>query len=515
MAHIENRSRTQISVKNRPELTQLFPFDKKAAATKYFNELRELGYKPNATVLDESYSVRFEVHGQRKSFTAKTASEAIAVKQRIESEQHHGLFVDYTEALRQSGADMLVRYLKEEAPRKKGFLIIGYQINGWLEDAGLERQDLAAIHAAHPNPQDPNLHIPKPSGRRMSQPCDASAFILKPFASLVPEDFRDYMDERLQSTEPGTVDRELDVFRSVCNTAMNVWRINVHMDPMSGLERPKYFNERDRRLRDDEEARLMISAYEEDRTWSARELGDKLFAQQESSTKYQRVKANREAREVVESGGAHVPMFATFIQFQLMTAARRGETLKLTWDQVRLDEQTAFLPETKNGRSRTLPLRSDLVELLRQLPRTSKYVFPIPVDYLRKAWKRICEGAGVATEGDERLRIHDLRHEGISRVAEASSNTPGGFSLLDLQAFSGHRDPRMLMRYAHLSATGLAKRLDAAFAEGDKCVTQHHGRRRLKKTAGLPMSELMAAPMGGETRTAQILELNAFRSTSS
>jgi len=515
MAHIENRSRTQVSVKKRPELTQLFPFDKQADAAQYVAQLREQGHKPTTTVLDESYSVRFEVHGQRKSFTAKTASEAIAVKQRIESEQHHGLFVDYTDALRKSFADLLIRYLKEEAPRKKGFLIIGYQINGWLQDAGLERQDLAAIHAAHPNPQDPNLHIPKPSGRRMSQPCDASVFILKPFANLVPEDFRDFMDERLQSSEPGTVDRELDVFRSVCNTAMNVWRIHVHMDPMSGLERPKYFNERDRRLRIDEEDRLILSAHEEDRIWSARALGDELFAQQESGTKYQRVKANREAREVVESGGAHVPMFATFIQFQLMTAARRGETLKLHWDQVNLDEQTAFLPETKNGRSRTLPLRADLVALLRQLPRTSKYVFPIAVDYMRKAWKRICEGAAIATDGDDRLRIHDLRHEGISRVAEAGSNTPGGFSLLDLQAFSGHRDPRMLMRYAHLSATGLAKRLDAAFADGDKCVTHHHGRRRLTKAAGLPMSELMSTSLSSETRTAKILDLNAFRSTSS
>ena len=513
MAHIENRSRTQVSVKNRPELTQLFPFDKQALASQYVATLREQGHKPTATVLDESYSVRFEVHGQRKSYTAKSAAKAVAIKQRIESEQHHGLFVDYTEALRNSMSDMMVRYLKEEAPRKKGFLIIGYQINMWLEDAKLERQDLAAIHAAHPNPHDPNLHIPKSSGRRMSQPSDASVFIRKPFASLVPDDFRDYIDERLQSAEPSTVDRELDVFRSVCNTAMNVWRIHVHMDPMAGLERPKYFNERDRRLRGDEEERLMTSAYEEDRVWSARALGDELFSQQESGTKYQRVKANREAREAVEDGAAYVPMFATFIQFQLMTAARRGETLKLKWNQVRLDEQTAFLPETKNGRSRTLPLRADLVALLRQLPRTSEYVFPIPVDYLRKAWKRICAGAGIATEGDDRLRIHDLRHEGISRVAEAGSNTPGGFSLLDLQAFSGHRDPRMLMRYAHLSATGLAKRLDAAFAEEDKYVTQHHGRRRLNKAAGLPMSELMSTPMGCEAPTAKILDLNAFRIT--
>lgn len=511
MASIENRSRTQVSVKGHPKLTRLFSFDKTDEVSRYVGDLKNMGHKPALSILDESYLVRYWVNGKRKSFTAATEAEAIATKQRIESEQHHGLFVDYTEAHQTSMADLLIRYLNEEAPRKKGFLVIGYQINSWLEDAGFQRQDLAAIHAAHPNPEDRNLKIPKPSGRRMSQRSEAAIFIRKPFANLLPEDFRDFMDERLSAAEPATVDRELDVFRIVCNTAMTAWRIHLHLSPMSGLERPKYFNERDRRLRGDEEARLMMSAYEEDRVWSARALGDELFDEVDSSTKYQRIKANKQARQVVEDEAHLVPLFQTFIQFQLMTGARRSETLNLKWSQVDLDAQTAFLPETKNGRSRTLPLRASLVALLRGLPRTREQVFPIGVDYLRKAWRRICEGAGIAVEGDDRLRIHDLRHEAISRVAEAGSRTPGGFSLLDLQAFSGHRDPRMLMRYAHLAPTGLAKRLDEAFS-GESSVTIHHGRRRLTKAADLPMSELMAMPLGAAADS-KVVDFSAYRRT--
>jgi integrase len=513
MASIENRSRTQVSVKGRPNLTRLFSFDKEEEAKQYVFGLREAGYKPTAAVLDESYVVRYWVNGKRKNFTAASEAEAIAIKQRIESEQHHGLFVDYTQAHQTSMADLCVRYLKEEAPRKKGFLVIAYQLNALLEDAGLERQDVAGIHASHPNPQNPNLHIPKPSGRRMSSPSDAASFIRKSFASIQPEDFRDYMDERLSAAEPATVDRELDLFRTIINTAMSTWRIHVHTDPMAGVERPKYFNERDRRLRGDEEARLMASAIEEDVLWSARALGDELFAQADSDTKYQRVKSNKEARQAVEDGAGFVSMFGTFIQFQLMTGARRSETLKLKWNQLQLDGQTAFLPETKNGRARTLPLRSDLVEMLRELPKADAYVFPIPVDYLRKAWRRICEGAGITTEGADRLRIHDLRHEAISRVAEAGSRTPGGFSLLDLQAFSGHRDPRMLMRYAHLTPTGLAKRLDVAFAE-EKNVRMHHGRVRLTKEAALPMSELLSTPLACEPdtgRPCKVVDFAAYR----
>jgi len=491
MASIENRSRTQVTVRNRDDLTRFFAHDKTSQAEAYLRQLREAGHKPSARVLDETFLVRYRVHGERRSFTAASAVEAVAIKQRIESEQHHGLFVDYSEAHRTSFADILSRYMKEEAPRHKGFLVTAYQINGWLADAGLERLDIAAVHAAHKNPQQPDLRIPKPIGRRMSEPSSAVGFIRKSFAALEPEDFREYMDERLQVAEPATVDRELDVFRAACRMATKSWRIHVHIDPMSGLERPKYFNERDRRLRGDEEARLLAAARAEDARWSVTALADETAAR----NKYQRLKALRKAREAEDR--PHVPIFETFIQFQLMTGARRSETLKLTWRDVRLEDQSAFLAETKNGRSRTLPLRSDLVALLQLLPRTSELVFPVAPECLRKAWTRICKAADLPTDGQDRLRIHDLRHEAISRVAEAGSRTPGGFSLLDLQAFSGHRDPRMLMRYAHLTPSGLAKRLDAAF-QNEGMHTSHHGRIRLTKQAGVSLAEVMSAPLVGK-----------------
>jgi len=209
-------------------------------------------------------------------------------------------------------------------------------------------------------------------------------------------------------------------------------------------------------------------------------------------TVYRRKQVIKRARQLylqeAEDTYAHVPLFETFVQFQLMTAARRSETLTLTWANVDLEAQTAYLPETKNGRARKLALRSDLVKMLRQLPRTSELVFPIGVDGLRKAWLRICQKT--CLNGEHELRIHDLRHEAISGVAEAGSNTPGGFSLVDLQHFSGHRDIRMLLRYAHLCTQSLAKRLDAAFGSNSESVS-HHGRRRLKSSASVSLKEVV------------------------
>ncbi|MDO9467280.1 MAG: site-specific integrase [Thiobacillus sp.] len=182
-----------------------------------------------------------------------------------------------------------------------------------------------------------------------------------------------------------------------------------------------------------------------------------------------------------------MPIFTAFVQFQLMTGARRSETLSLEWKHVDLERQTAYLPETKNGRSRTLPLRRELVELLLQLPRDGEYVSPLSTTVLNQVWRRICEAAGFV--GEREIRIHDLRHEAISRVADT-----GTMSMLDLQAFSGHRDVRMLLRYAHLCTEHIAKRLDEAFACRDG-HTVHRGFRRLTKASGITMSELMTAPV--------------------
>jgi len=50
---------------------------------------------------------------------------------------------------------------------------------------------------------------------------------------------------------------------------------------------------------------------------------------------------------------------------------------------------------------------------------------------------------------------------------------PASGTPIDLQAFNGHRDVRMLLRYAHLYASRLAK-LDNAFRDGPA----YKGRRR-------------------------------------
>lgn len=489
MASIENRSHHQVTVKNRDDLTKTFAHNHLKKAEAYRHALEAQGFKPKLSRLDNSYLIRDRsVTRAVQVLSANSKAEAKLMKEQIENEHKRNLFIDYASGYKFTLADLLIRYLKEIAPKLKSFEVIGYKINSMLEDAGLERQDIAAIAAAHPKPHAKTaaMTVRKLRGRhRDKKPCEATKFIRSRFADLMPQDFVDYIHERGQVVSDPTIDREMDIFSAVCNAAMSTWSIHVKEHPLNGVERPKYYNERDRRLKLGEEELLIAAACEEDSVHGIKENLERLITGDRESAKgaatvYRRkliVKAAREthAKSAAESY-SHSPLFEVFIQFQLMTGARRSETLSLTWANLDLEAQTAFFPETKNGRPRKVPIRRDLSDMLRELPRTNELVFPISIGHLRKAWRRICMRAGFVDE--KALHIHDLRHEAISRMAEAGRNLPGGFSLIDLQHFSGHRDTRMLLRYAHLCTQGLAKQLDAAFA--NEKVVIHRGRRRIK-----------------------------------
>lgn len=499
MASIENRSRFVVTVQNRADLAQTFAFNREKKLKAYLDRLKAAGFKPKVTRTDDIFAVRIREAGQRiQCLYATSEQEAIDIKQRVELERRNGLFVDYAKGRSVTLADLMARYLREESPRHKGFEVEGYIINAMLADAGLLRVDIEQAYREHrnPHPSHEGKVFRKPSGKTVRQVAPATCFIRKPFADIVPDDFSDYVDDRCQSVEAATVNREIDVLSAVCHIAIDTWRIPVAKNPTDGVRRPKFFNERDRRLADGEEARLLAAAYDEDAQRSIERRLEELMpteraSSQEATTLYKRKTIVKAARaqylNEAEATYSHAAWMETFIQFQLMTGARRSETMSLTWANIDLANQTAFILESKNGRPRKLPLRTYVVNLLASLPRGDEQVFPMSLDALRKAWARICEAAGLV--GQDELHIHDLRHEAISRVADAGGRLPGGFSLVDLQAFSGHRDTRMLLRYTHLCTPALAKRLDAAFASETQTVI-HRGRRRLKKGASISMAEL-------------------------
>lgn len=492
MASITNRSRFFVEVRNNKDHYREFPFHRLADAKAYHAQLAAQKLKPRLGQYEDTIEIRIRQKGRPTvNYTAGSIDEAEKTVQKIEEERSRGLFRDYTKAHQVTFVDLIRRYMAEEGPTHKGWeKVEKYKCLGWLEDV---QGGLAARLAQRDTEIAQTGSAATPRGA-MRQPATGLQWMQKPFADVVTTDIEGYIRDRVDVVAPATIDREVDVLSSICNVAIKVWKYRVDENPMTGVRRPRYFNERDRRLKAGEEARLLAATREEDRRRSIDLRVEALMAASRGAaadcpTMYQKkahIKAALEAcREEAEQDYAHVPLFEAFVTFQLMTAARRGEALNLTWDNVDFGERTAYLPETKNGKPRKLPLRADLIDLLTTLPRDEARVFPLGEDALKHAWARMTERAGLID-----LHIHDLRHEGISRVAET-----GQFSLVDLQAFSGHRDTRMLLRYAHLCTKQLADRLDAAFgsaAPHAKLNVMHRGRRRLRAGSGLTLAAIAA-----------------------
>lgn len=138
------------------------------------------------------------------------------------------------------------------------------------------------------------------------------------------------------------------------------------------------------------------------------------------------------------------------VELAVETAMRQGELLGLRWENVDLARKVAFLEVTKNGDARTVPLSPRALAVLKGLPRSIKgNVIPVQRMTLYHVFH-----AAVVRAGIEDFTFHDLRHEAMSRLAER-----GDFSLLEMAAVSGHRTLQMVMRYSHLQANNLAKKL--------------------------------------------------------
>ena len=128
---------------------------------------------------------------------------------------------------------------------------------------------------------------------------------------------------------------------------------------------------------------------------------------------------------------------------------RRGEILGLNWQDIDFPKRTAHIPLTKNGTSRTVPLSSEAIAILSELPRSlDGRVFPINGPNLSV----IFDKARKLAELDD-FHFHDLRHMAITRMA---GNLP---NVIELSAVSGHKSLAMLKRYYHLDPVLLANKL--------------------------------------------------------
>ena len=177
---------------------------------------------------------------------------------------------------------------------------------------------------------------------------------------------------------------------------------------------------------------------------------DKVKIPPSSPARKRRLEQGEFSRLEEASGETRNPHIWPIIIFAIETGMRRSEILALTWGNIDLERRVAFLPLTKNGSSREVPLSDNAIEVLRQQQsKTEHQPFPINANAFRLAWDRLRNRAGLVD-----FRFHDLRHEALSRFFEL------GLSVPEVALISGHKDVKMLMRYTHLRAEDLARKLN-------------------------------------------------------
>ena len=99
----------------------------------------------------------------------------------------------------------------------------------------------------------------------------------------------------------------------------------------------------------------------------------------------------------------------SLIEFALETAMRRGEILELLWANIDFDKRIAYLPLTKNGTSRKIPLSLKAIEVLKSLnSNMTEKAFPLKRNTVSMIFLRITRRAGLidVTDAECRYILH-------------------------------------------------------------------------------------------------------------
>lgn len=114
----------------------------------------------------------------------------------------------------------------------------------------------------------------------------------------------------------------------------------------------------------------------------------------------------------------------------LETAMRLGELLSLT--RAHVNGRTIYLPRTKNGDARTVPLSKAALAILELLPQEG-YLFPVSERTADTLFRRARDRAGLSD-----LHFHDSRKEATTRLADK-------VDVMTLAKITGHKDLKILL----------------------------------------------------------------------
>jgi len=186
----------------------------------------------------------------------------------------------------------------------------------------------------------------------------------------------------------------------------------------------------------------------------------------DSKSRIRRIKDWSELRRLLTSAREYSSRSKSDIRYDYLillyieTTLRASELLSLRWEDIEFNRHRFTIAVGKNVRPgsngtreapRIVPLTKRAHRILKTLKgdgESTGLVFNITTKYLTTLFPRIRAHAGITG-----LQLRDLRREGVSRMVEK------GFSVLQIAAFTGHRDINMIVKiYNAAQAVNIARR---------------------------------------------------------
>lgn len=154
-------------------------------------------------------------------------------------------------------------------------------------------------------------------------------------------------------------------------------------------------------------------------------------------------------RIVEELSARRDKVYAEAFLFSIATAMRRSEICRILWADVDEAKHMVMVrdrkdPRQKVGNDEWVPLLGDAWKILKRQPKVDERIFPIHPQTLSKYFKEARTAQGI---GD--LRLHDMRHEGTSRLFEQ------GYQIQQVALVTGHKKWETLKRYTNLKPESL------------------------------------------------------------
>lgn len=255
----------------------------------------------------------------------------------------------------------------------------------------------------------------------------------KPLCKITPQDLEDYKETRKEAGAKSiTIAKDLwlisSLFRIAGLRGMDVrwevrgWGLDIE-NPCNHVAKAKPAPGRKRRLRDG---------------MDEGEQGEE----------------ERIIQALLASSEEHGQEMVDFVMLAVATGMRRGELAQVQrWNIVSEGGNWLMgLPDSKGGHPRRVVLNKYAQEIIRRRIKglqPGDRLFNLTENQRTHLWRKARKKAGCTD-----LRMHDLRHEALSRMALK------GLHLGMLMNQSGHRDPKSLQVYLNALTEEIAARLD-------------------------------------------------------